>query len=161
MQPIMQPFFRNALFEGVLRCNANGEFTGELRDVWGESRIEGILKNREEEMDFRKQYFNGDDLIFYSFRKQGVLWIGAYVGLRVGIGRAQCEIFDNVPRIDWDKRVFIETFHIEASEDDYKYSIEKMVQSGFLERYRDSKTGEEMVRLTDRAKRFDIHPGRN
>jgi len=154
---IMQPFFRNTLFEGIIRCQENGNFRGELTDVRGKSRIEGILKNHEGEMYFRKQYFARNDSIFYLFRKQGNLWVGVYMGVGVEIGEAQCEIFEKNQVIDWNRRVFTEMFSTETAEANSRYLIEKMVQEGFLKRVKDSETGEEMLSLTDKAKRFDIN----
>lgn len=101
---ILQPERPNCLFEGSLIFQNERFFQGRLSDRWGNSSIEGALAKTIELMCFRKKYDHKSGLILYSFRKEGDLWIGSYNGRFTDIGGAQCEIYDETPKIDWDKR---------------------------------------------------------
>jgi hypothetical protein len=149
---IMQPFYENCLFTGHLTCQNDGSFNGELYDTWGDSKIEGM--QNEEEMSFRKEYNRRGDLIFYSFKKEGDIWIGSFKGSITGVGEAQCEIYDEKPRADWNARVLTERFSIETAEANAQYLTKKMIEQGFLRVFTDPKTGKEMIELTEKARLF-------
>ncbi len=72
---------------------------------------------QERAMRFKKKYDNQNDFIIYDFRKEGNLWIGNYEGEFTGIGGAQCEIYDKIPRINWDARCLNERISQELIEE--------------------------------------------
>ncbi|MEM4271651.1 MAG: hypothetical protein QXD13_00995 [Candidatus Pacearchaeota archaeon] len=151
---ILQPFYPNSLFEGFLNCKEDGTIDGYLNDRWGQSKIEGILKNQLGDLTFRKMYIHRADIIFYSFKKEGNLWIGCYNGPETGVGEAQCEIYAKYSKIDWNKRLQTETFSMKAAQAYSRHLIEKMIEQGFVREIEDPQTGEKLLELTEKV-RFD------
>ena len=149
---IIQPFYENCLFEGEIVCQENGSFDGRLSDTWGESRIVGMINESAGEMDFRKKYNHRQDLIFYSFKKQGSLWLGSYTGVDTGPGGAQCEIYEVFPKLDWETRLLTEKVNRAHIEEQCKYLMQKMIKDGYLEVVGKDEDGEDLLRPTDKGK---------
>jgi len=43
---IMQPMYKNVIFEGPIFFEGGRSFSGGLCDVWGDSRIDGVLSHK-------------------------------------------------------------------------------------------------------------------
>jgi len=151
---IMQPMYQNAIFEGSILFEGGRNFEGGLSDVWGDSRVDGVLSEEKKEMTFRKRYNHGKGTIFYSFKKEGDIWVGGYRGEHSGIGEAQCELYDGRPKVNWDKRKKTEIFSMETAEANARFLIDQLVEEGFLKKYKHPQTGEDMIESTGKQ-RFD------
>ena len=149
---ILQPKRQNYIFRGALICQQNGSFEGRLFDRWGKSSIEGTLDQEKAEMHFKKMYDSENSPIFYSFKKQGDLWIGSYEGSRVGVGEAQCELYNGTLKIDWSERLKTESSSMETAEDNALFFIEKLVKEGIVTKSKHPLTGEEILNITKKAK---------
>lgn len=155
---ILQPGYPNCLFDGDLVFKDERAFQGRLSDKWGLSQIEGTLS--EEELEFRKRYDHKNSPILYSFRKEGDLWIGSYIGETTGVGGAQCEIYDGAPKVDWDERALSEKIDRRLVHECSIWLIQSMTNRGFLRRFKDPITGGSMVELTEKGRDFS-NPDRN
>lgn len=148
---ILQPMYQNTLFEGTMELMDDGKLRGELYDRWGESEISGKLQK--DKMNFAKKYSHRPDMIFYSLKKQGSLWLGAYQGDTTGIGGAQLELYLEQPLVDWEQRAETETLDEEIAEAFSKDLVRSMGDKGLIEMFKDKETGEEMIRLVNERPR--------
>ena len=155
---ILQPGYPNCLFDGDLDFKDEHAFHGRLSDRWGLSEVKGVMS--ENELHFRKKYDHRNSLTLYSFRKEGDLWIGSYIGETTGIGGAQCEIYDGTPKIDWDKKVLSERIDRKLVHECAQWLIQSMINREFLRSSQDPTTGESMVELTEKGRDF-ANPERN
>ncbi len=57
---------KGGFFTGILEVNEKGDFTGELEDCYGKSKIEGFLD--EKEISFEKSYVKSDGQIGNTFK---------------------------------------------------------------------------------------------
>ncbi len=58
--------FKSGFFTGILEVDEKGNFTGELEDCYGKSKIQGFLD--EKEISFEKSYVKSDGQIGDTFK---------------------------------------------------------------------------------------------
>lgn len=142
---ILQPFYENVIYEGIFKKNLENQIIeGELFDVWGLSSIEGnLLPN---ELNFNKSYRKRSP-IKYQFKRKGNLWVGTYQGNDCGVGESLCEIvkLENKFELNWEEIANNATLRPETVEEFAKFTIQKMVEEGYIKIVKDEKTGEECI----------------
>jgi hypothetical protein len=83
------------MYAGIIRVDPEnpGRFVGGMNDHYGESNLSEIIFVDGVKLSFSKKYDRRQDKIRYSFKaKDGVTWIGVYVGEVVGKGLSRCVI---------------------------------------------------------------------
>lgn len=85
------------MFAGALwqEDNPLQRWIGRTQDKFGVADLFGVNVGKST-LKFAKKYVERDDVIQYTFRRQGQLWIGEWSGDAVGEGTAQC-ILTEVP----------------------------------------------------------------
>jgi len=79
-------------FGGYFRFDVeSGTVGGLLTDCFGNSVMEGAMDDSL--LVFGKRYVNRIDVINYTFRREGDLWVGEYVGDGVGSDESECRTF--------------------------------------------------------------------
>ena len=147
----IQALSGNGIFEGLgLEHNeGNNSLRGTLMDYYGPSTIDGSLNLKLGIMDFDKTYMGRGDVMNYSFKKQGEIWIGEWNYPRRFGGRALCELYSEgeVAKVDWEKIARTASFSLEDTEKWAESMTKAMVDIGYLEIISDG-TGEKLLKLT-------------
>jgi hypothetical protein len=69
------------------------KLAGEMKDTYGYSEL-SMIKISEQELHFRKKYVERTDEIYYTFKREGSIWVGEYRGLAVGNGSSKCSLVE-------------------------------------------------------------------
>lgn len=138
----MQSRYPPIIFGGWFRMDEGQDtFEGGLMDGWGLSKIEGLL--REEQLTFDKRYQGREDVIHYSFEKEGDLWVGSYDGSKTLKGGALAKTNKiSFSRDDISRQSF--------TEEHAQNLIHRMVEEGYLETC-EGEDGEECLRSTPKG----------
>ncbi len=109
---------------------------GNLTDSYGVSSIEGKLGDSK--FEFEKKYSHREDIINYEFTfdEEEGLWKGKYSTFGIE-GVVVCKIHE-------DFRGLHSAFR--TAESTAKDMIEMMVEDGYIERVKDPKTGEDLIK---------------
>ena len=145
----------NGIFEGLgLKHNEdNNSFSGNLMDYYGPSKIAGSLNLESGVMTFDKRYQGRGDVIDYSFKKEGDIWIGEFNYDGSFGGRASCELYpeNKSASIDWKEVARAECFSAEDSERFAKTMVNALIERGYLEVVgEDPETGDKLLVLTNK-----------
>jgi hypothetical protein len=62
---------------------------GELQDYYGKSELTNAILTPSD-FSFTKRYVRRSDLITYTFKKVGTIWVGSYSGSATGKGGSRC-----------------------------------------------------------------------
>lgn len=112
--------------------NYEGGIVGQLIDVWGPSKLEGVLEN--ESLEFRKQYkeCNREQIFDYKFSLVDGIWQGEFSSPNGYIGGAICKTYLCLGNLDF------KVVDIRNPEEYAKAIIDSMVQTGYLETFENS-----------------------
>ena len=116
------------------------EIEGMLADVHGISRITGVMNP--ESLEFRKQYEENNERVFdYKFSLKNGIWFGEYKSTSSNYnGRSICKTNLCIKDLTFRK------FDMRTAEGYAKALMDSMVECGQLEKFKDSETGEEMIK---------------
>jgi hypothetical protein len=114
---------------------------GQLIDIYGPSKLEGILKK--DALRFRKQYerCNHEQVFDYDFSLKDGIWQGQYSSPSSYSGISICKT--NLSLGDFA----FEEVDLSTPEGYAKAAIRSMIRTGVLESFKDEESGEEMIRL--------------
>ncbi|HOW60245.1 MAG TPA: hypothetical protein P5548_03170 [Candidatus Moranbacteria bacterium] len=79
------------MFAGMFFPGPKGNLIGGMSDHYGESTLDKVVLSKDK-LSFTKKYEHRDDLIDYSFKRKGNLWVGKYSGIKTGDGSSNCMI---------------------------------------------------------------------
>ena len=139
-------------FGGYLLVEGDKINDGFLSDIYGPSQVsEGVIDK--ERLEFLKVYIQGDQAsyqrgrpISYKFKFENGIWKGEYVTSQPSkTGRAVCKT-----DLCFKDLEFKVVNYSGDPEGWAKFMIDGMIASGHLEKFKDNKTGEEMIRPVDK-----------
>jgi hypothetical protein len=116
------------------------QIVGQLIDMHGPSRLEGVLET--DSLEFRKQYerCNQEQVFDYKFSLKNGIWQGEFSSPGGYRERSICKTNLCLGELNF------ENVDLRSSEGYAKALIDSMVRTGFLETFKDPETGEEMIR---------------
>ena len=116
------------------------QIVGQLIDVYGPSRLEGVLKK--DSLKFRKQYdrCNNEQMFDYKFSLKNGIWQGEFSSPEGYSGRSICKTNLCLGEVNFKE------VDLSNPEEYVKALIDSMVQTGYLETFENPETGEEMIR---------------
>ena len=120
--------------------DSENQIVGQLIDMYGPSRLEGVLEK--DSLEFRKQYerCNFEQMFDYKFSLKNGIWQGEFSSPDGYRGRSICKTNLCLGELNFKK------VDLRTPEGYAKALIDNMVQTGYLETFEDPETGEEMIR---------------
>ena len=121
--------------------DSENQIVGQIIDMYGPSRLEGVLEK--DSLEFRKQYerCNFEQMFDYKFSLKNGIWQGEVSSPDGYRGRSICKTNLCLGELNFEK------VDLRSPEGYAKALIDSMVQTGYLETFKDPETGEEMIRL--------------
>lgn len=131
----------------------NNSIEGMLQDVYGQSRIEGLLSENEA-LSFNKTYRGRPPITYkFSFDEEKGLYIGAWSGLDAYNGYSVCKLDEQLTQPDVDIILtYFKSFDPMTDEQKTQEIINYMVEKGDLYESKNPDTGETILGLTAKGK---------
>jgi len=111
------------------------QISGRLIDLYGSSKLEGILGK--DKLEFRKQYeqCNNEQLFEYNFILKNGIWLGEYSSRDGYSGRSICKTNSCLEGIKF------ENVDLSTPEGIAEALIDSMIEKGSLKKFKNFKTG--------------------